>query len=47
MAKEERFEIRISTYLKNRLHSVAVRQDLSDSEAARLAIRKWIEQEDK
>lgn len=44
--KKDRFEIRISTHLRNRLHVIAKQQGMSDSEAARLAIRKWVESEE-
>jgi len=42
MAKQRRFEIRIGSELRMRLHKVAMDMEASDSEAARIAIRQFV-----
>jgi len=42
MAKQRRFEIRIGSELRVRLHKVAMDMEASDSEAARIAIRQFV-----
>ena len=42
--KQEWLQIRIGKHLKRKLDKESARQDLSRSEAVRLAIREWLKQ---
>jgi hypothetical protein len=46
MAKKGRFEMLIGKHLRDRLSLVAKDQQLSDSEAARIAIREWVQKQE-